>query len=520
MAALLAFLPAAGHDQLWFLLMARRWLAGATLYGPEIFDSNPPCIIWLSAVPVVLAGLLHLPATLVAKMLVLLGTALSGLFSYRLLPRVWRPMQQTERPALLFAFISLAFVLPARDLGQRDALAGIFALPYVLAAIRGPAQRDARKPDRTFAVLLAALAFCLKPQDALIAVAVELSRFVLTCRRARSFRTAGAELIARFEIPVLLVCGSLYLLAIHRFAPLYLSSALPILRETYWAIGHLSLPQLLWEGVELFTLAAFTLFLLLRFPPSSTAPTMLYLAGCGALLAYLLQGTGWYYQQLPALTLIGAALVLHLLDLAQRAPFQPPTWCARAVAGLCLLAIALTTHFTGYPFTPDRAFALTTPDPRLFRNLAPGTPIAILTTSVDQAMMPIERFHLTWAQRNNNLRLLPAILRSETLRSADPRRRLSPLQLAHLRVTQQSWMVADLQRWRPQLILVERCTDPATTCQELEGRRDDLLAWFERDPAFVAEWTHYRFLETRDRFDAYVLSSENCASLLAPYNGA
>ncbi len=505
MAALLAFLPAAGHDQLWFLLMARRWIGGATLYGPEIFDANPPFIVWLSALPVLLAQSLHLPATLVAKTLVLFASLATALFCFRLLSAVWRPVRRGERPALLFAFIVLAFVLPARDLGQRDALAGVLVLPYVLAAARGRSPVSALQ--RLAATLLASGAFCLKPQDALIAVAVEVMLLVDALGSTRPESGRIKAVLNRWEILLLLGTGSLYLLAIRVFAPLYLTSALPVIRETYWAIGHLPLWGLFSEGIELLLLIGCVFILVIRYSPASSATRMFMVAGVGALLAYLFQGTGWYYQQLPALTLFGAALGLHLLDMAARRALHSPAWMPVVIGSLCVLAVVLTTHFMGYPFTTDRAFDLTSPDPAFFRSLPPGTPVAILTTSVDEAMMPVERFGLTWAQRTNNLWLLPAILRSETPPPGTaPGKRLTPLTLARLRSTQQTWMVEDLNRWRPQLVLVERCQDPAIACQVLEDRHDNLLAWFESDPAFQTLWQRYRYTGTRGRFDAYRLT--------------
>src|ERR1700744_385756 len=55
MAALLAFLPAAGHDQLWCLYAAQHVMDGTRLYGPELLESNPPLILWLSMVPAALS---------------------------------------------------------------------------------------------------------------------------------------------------------------------------------------------------------------------------------------------------------------------------------------------------------------------------------------------------------------------------------------------------------------------------------------------------------------------------------
>ncbi|HZL27384.1 MAG TPA: hypothetical protein VFC39_12745 [Acidobacteriaceae bacterium] len=170
MGALLALLPAAGHDQLWFLLMARRWLDGATLYGPQIFDSNPPAIVWLSSLPV-LGRVLHLPATAFAKVLVLLAESASAALSYYFLRRIKSLPSLLEGPALLFAFLVLALVVPARDFGQRDQMLSFLVLPYVLAASI-PRRHAVAALARCAAGLLAA-GICLKPQYVLIPIAVE-----------------------------------------------------------------------------------------------------------------------------------------------------------------------------------------------------------------------------------------------------------------------------------------------------------------------------------------------------------
>lgn len=534
MAALLALLPAAGHDQLWFLLMARRWLAGATLYGPEAFDSNPPAIVWLSALPVALGNVLHVPATLPAKLLVTLLQTACALLSLLFLPHAWRKPSRPDAAALVFAAIVLFYVVPARDFGQRDHLVSFLLLPYVLAAA-DPVRTRHRSP-RIAASLLAALAICLKPHHALVPLVLEAALLLvpqqfphlswsfrseakqpasgLAHAGSASKRTAPPSSwmgwnirlrsLLRPEPAVLLAAGALSLFTIHHFAPLYFTDAVPITRQVYAAIGHLAFPQLLWEAVELCLLAALALWLAFRQPASSGASRLLLLAGAASFAAYLIQGTGWYYQQLPALSFFGLVLALQLLDLVTTHPLALPAWLPTAAAGLVLLALALTAHFTGYPFTRDRAFAFDSPDPALFANLQPDTPVAILTTSVDEAMMPIERFHLTWAQRTDNLWLLPEILRAEHPEGQSPRHAPSALQLKALDTLQHRWMVEDLTRWTPELVLIERCQEEAVRCQVLEDRHDDLLAWFQQDPSFAVLWQqHYTCLRTDARFNVY-----------------
>src|ERR1700710_1564191 len=72
MAALLAFLPAAGHDQLWCLYVAQHVLDGTRLYGSELLESNPPLILWPSMIPAALSHASHLPAAALGKALVVL----------------------------------------------------------------------------------------------------------------------------------------------------------------------------------------------------------------------------------------------------------------------------------------------------------------------------------------------------------------------------------------------------------------------------------------------------------------
>lgn len=487
MGALLALFPAAGHDQLWFLLMARRWLGGAELYGPQVFDSNPPGIVWASAVPVKLGEMLHVAATLPGKVLVLAAEMVTGWICYRLLRRERGSMPGFYAAGLLFAFVVLMLVVPARDFGQRDQLLSILVLPYVAAG----ALAQERWGVRLIVCLIAAVGICLKPQYAVIPLTLELF-LLLAPERGRR---------VRLEFLLLVAAGTGYLLAIHAFAPLYFSEALPILRETYWAVGHLSGLELLWEAKELVVLAVAAVGVHVWARPRSRVVRKLLVAGGAAFVAYMVQGTGWYYQQIPALVLFGAALAIGLLELAARHTVRIPRWVLSVTAALCVLAVALTTHFMGYPFTQERAFAIEVPEPGLFAGLPSGTAIAMLTTSVDATMMPVERYHLVWGQRTNNLWTLPAILRGE---SGETEGRLTPEELAGLEQMQRRWMVEDLQRWKPRLVLVQRCQDPAVRCQLLEDRTDDLLAWFERDPAFAREWGAYQLERRAGPFDAYV----------------
>jgi hypothetical protein len=504
MGALLALIPAAGHDQLWFLLMAERWLHGATLYGPEIFDSNTPAIVWLSAIPAAIANATGCNAAEIGKLLVTLLGAVLALVSVSILSRIDPSIRKSQKTFLAFAFISLWMVAAARDFGQRDHLTAMLCTPYVLlAATRKPASLKLH----LLVGLLAAAGVCLKPQQALVPLVIEAALLSGLGTVPRKFSVNWK----RPEPAVLILIGAIFVAAIAHFSPLYFSAALPTLLSTYWAIGHLSVLALAAQSLQLHflgLLASSIYFTAIRRRETSlrNAIKMLLVAGLAATAAFYYQGTGWYYQQLPAITFFGLAVALEAIVISRSRQLSIPTWTPWATSALGVLAIALTIHYSGYPFSSemfsaDRRYAIETPDPSFFRDLPAGTAVATLTTSVDDAMMPVARYRLTWAQRTNNLWTLPAILRAK---DGHAPKRLTDVKLAQLSAQQRLWMLQDFERWRPTLVLVARCQSPDVHCQELEDRHDNLLAFFLADPAFADIWKHYAFQRSSGPYDAYV----------------
>jgi hypothetical protein len=488
MGCLLALLPAAGHDQMWLLYAANLVRHGAKLYGPELFESNPPLIVWLSLIPSTLAGWLHLPATAVGKLLVCcVGAAVA--FACASLLRESARISRAALWALAFVYVTAFAVIPARDFGQRDHLLAFLCLPYLICASRAMAGHPLAGWQPWLAGLAAGVGIALKPHQVVIIIAVEIA---LTATKRR------LGTLARPEVAAILAVGLAYLAAIRAFAPDYVSQMLPLLRQTYWAFGHLTWFALVRESIQLHVLAAVTIgaAMLVRRPRPLTV--VLLVAGFAAVFGYYLQRTGWYYQQLPALTFFSFALAFLLLELAQHRPIPMPRWAPATAATLCLLAVALTAHFMDYPFTPDRSFPIDTPDPSFFAGLPPGTPVATLTTTVDYTIPPVFKYHLILAQRYPHLWMLPAILRGESGDHPIP-----PAQLAHLELLQHDAMLEDFLRWQPRLVLVERCQHPAVHCQVLEDRHDNLLGWFLADPRFRTQFAHYRYLRSSGPFDAW-----------------
>jgi len=523
MSTLLTFLADTGHDQLWLLLAAQRMGPHLNPYGPLVFESNPPLAIWLSAIVVQLAHLLHLSLTVTFKLAATLLAAGSAIASAKLLSRLHPALSRNQLWLLGIAFILIFGAVPVRDFGQRDHILALLVLPYLVAAALDLAGRRLALIPRIAIALAAAFGLALKPHQALIAIAIEATLLLTHNRRVPHLMsgTIGPEVGSRrriLEPAVFLAAALAYLTAIRTFAPTYLTQILPILRDTYWAFGHLHFLEVLQAAIGLHALLAITLILYLFRRPKPPLILILLAAGVGATLAYIAQGTGWYYQQLPAISFVALALTLQIIGghseqrekgghSEQREESQYfASWCLpAATAALTLLAFVLTTYFSDFHHTP-RGIEQTQsiPDPAFFADLAPGTAVATLTTSVDDTVPPAFRYHLTLAQRYPHLWMLPAILRNES--GPVPSHRIPQPRLAELDRLQHQFMVEDLQHWHPALILVERCQNPEVHCQVLEDRHDDLLAWFLRDPTFALLFSKYHFVRSSGPYDAYTLN--------------
>ncbi len=499
MAVLLALLPAAGHDQLWLLYAARLVLHGAPLYGPQVFETNPPLIIWLSMIPESLAQITHIPDTALGKLGVVVVEAGVGALCLQLLRAQRTKLSSATLAALVFAFVTTFAVMPARDFGQRDHFLILFLFPYVFAAAVRAEGLPLARGLGWLVGLLALLGCALKPFQLLVPLCIESA---ILLGNPKGF----LRQLLRPEILAMAASGAAFLAAIQLFAPLYFTSVVPLVRATYWAYSTQPFAGILAASIQLQVLLLTVAALLLStgWRDARAITRMLFIAGAAATLAYYVQGTGWYYQQLPALSFLSFALAFQLLDLAIRRSWRLPRWSVPAAAALMLLALALTTHFMNYPFTPERSFPLDQPDPSLFAGIPPGTAVMTLSPSVDDTIMPLFKFDLTLGERYPAFLLLPALLRAEDPQGKAVPHHFAAGELAELDRVQHAYMVEDLTRWQPALLLVERCQDPAVQCQVLEERHDNLLAFFLRDPAFAAIFSHYRYRRSAGAYDAYV----------------
>lgn len=487
--------PPPHHDQRWYLYAAKRFLSGATIYGPQISETNPPLIIWFSTLPVLLAHLLHLDALLVFRLLIIAMICGSVAWSLRIVRTAGLANSCLSLYIGLSSFIGAETWLSGLDMGQREHLFVILMLPYILSA--GFALSVKLPVAELCAIGVAAgLAICFKPQQVLAIICLEIFIAVWT----RSFR--------RLKSPTL-VCATLTILsyiALVRFVtPLYFRSMIPILRETYWAYGPYSAISLVRSKplFNFFFVLVLVLFLMwrrkLRF---AVASGTFLICSFASYAAFCAQHTGWAYQEYPQeafLLLTIFYLIIGRLPAAILAEWKfdsafrvASLIFVMALSPLLIISLRSTAANQAYP-------------ERVFAQYPPQTPAYIFSPKVSDGFPAIARNHLVWASRFPNLWMLPAIVQNEKaeLGGPVPQKILPPAVVKKLAAMQRTDTAEDFQRWRPEVVIVKQCRT-STYCYGLEKFNFNPLTWFLQSRQFAAEWSNYRFQTSSGDYDVYL----------------
>jgi len=277
--------------QFWYANAMRR---GVRLYT-DIVEINPPLWFWMAMPIDALADWLRLRteplAILAVAALVLLAMAAVG--------RLLDHLPGLRRIALLAYLAAVLLILPARQLEQREHLALIAAIPYlVLAATR---QRGDRvSPLLAAAIGLAAgLGLALKPYFLAVPLLVE-------CWHLAALRRAYRPL--RPETVALAAVGVAYGAAVLLFARDYITVTLPLLRSAYGAVASSAVGSS--PLLVIWLLLALPILSQHRAIRSGRAPVTaaLLIGGGGFAVAWALQHKAWFYHGLPTTGCLALAL--------------------------------------------------------------------------------------------------------------------------------------------------------------------------------------------------------------------
>jgi hypothetical protein len=463
-------------DVAWLLHVARDWLHGRRLYV-DIVEINPPLIVWLSAIPVLIADFAGASATSVAVVLAaafMLGCA----WWCAVLLRGYSPLFQRRAPA--FAAISVTLLaVPGGDFAEREHLLVAGALPYLCLLARRLGGSDASTRSEVLIGFLAGAGCALKPTYGL---AFTIVGGVAALRGARP----------RAEVASFLAVLLSYGVAILALYPEYFSTAAPLAVALYGA-NDPPLGRLLGVCRTLIFGDAVALVLLLNHarPPRSDKLFMtLVVFGCGATLTCLVEAKDWFYHQIPGTVAITLALLYWIAAATSRA--IAPARHARL--GLAVSACALGTF--GYAalgrLTPRMQVALApemTTEANLERLILHEGSRSYMAFSqfLWVAFPVVDDVGVTWTSRFDSMWALRGQL-YRAQREGDQTESNWPIR---------QWVTADFLAYRPDLVVVD----------DRDGL--DYLGVLTVDDAFARAWAEYRQIAT---IDALRIFSRQAAS--------
>jgi hypothetical protein len=479
-----------GHDQLSYIFEAQRMLSGAQPYGPYLSETNPPVIIWFSALPALFAQATHTSPIPAFRLLVVVMTFISIGWCLRILRR----NPPTANPVSLILlgcalFTAEYYLIGEYDFGQREHLLVILLLPYLLAVATGVVERLSFAERCTLGAV-AGIAIWFKPQDTLVLVVLEL---FLALRHRTLRRLLKPEFLAMIS------ASALILLLVRLLTPLYFSETLPLLFDTYWALGNASALALTLH-LHLYGTLVFVALLICFFcrnylrEPATSA--VLFLCSAAASVGFVIQHTDWAYHFYPHRALLVVALAYLACDLfhplIERSLSTP-----RITHRLMLAASAcMTVLLVVAALHPHRLIENLRRKPgivdRFFIQYKPGTNVYVFSTAVP----PFEGAYdngMNWGSRYVHMWMMPAILQNELGRTSPPSlfKKLSPQRLAALESLQRTRSAEDLDHFKPSIVLVEQCNFKHQ-CQGIEGKTFDMASWLMQSPQFAAAWSHYQ----------------------------
>ena len=499
------FSPFFGHDQIEYLVEARRWLDGAQIYGPRIVEDNLPLIIWFSAIPVKIAawlhrtGSIHALVVLIFRLLVLILIAASVAWCLRLVRR--SGLLKNGLAVLFFglALVAVFFRIPPYDFGQREHLLMLALTPYVFGLVLRIGD-GVSWSERLALGLVAGVSMWFKPQVVIIPLVLQTA----VCVRERSLRPLLRPEFLGFVIGCFALLGLVVVTT-----PLYFHW-IPILEDTRWAFAdgtpwamarQQAVPVLVMLALMV---AAYALRARMR---DWTVTALLAVCGIAGSVVYDIQRASWPYRLYPAEVLMGLAIVWFALDaggawlqrlnsndrLAHRAAL---VLSGALVLGLVVVAVhpKLIMHRREVPRTDLEAY---------FAAIPPGSTVWVMSPAV----MPLGvayRHDLTWGSRFAHLWMVPALIQSKLgpFNGEQTFKKLSPARVQELARLQQTDVAEDLAAWQPTVVAVQQCTTYAI-CEGIGPRNVDLLAWFMQSDEFRQQWAHYRKDRAGDGFVFY-----------------
>ncbi len=471
-------------DRNWLLVAAHMVLSGKRLYV-DVFEPNPPLILWLYMIPVRIGALLHLPDY---QMMVLAGLGMVALciaVCLRIVSRQPAFAGNGKRQcqfALLLGLVFIAFT-PSNYFFDREHILLVLSFPYVLRLMPSVARAPVSFRLRLLIGIMAGIGFCIKPHTVIVFTGLQVCCLL---------RERSARIVYATENLCIYMVAIGYLLAVQVYAPEYFQVVLPMALATYsgYSNGHVSIMYVLGAAFVFgVTFADFRL----RYD-SPYRKDILYLVAVSALwLCYAFANNGWGYTYNPLIStlLIVSGFVWwehHYLKTAhdqQGLPSRSFLQGMRACMLLFMANAALTLYTFGVVFnTSCGDFRSCRSTEKLvdiirYKHI---TSYGALTINYHLLPMLYREAGAELDTRFNALWMVPKFLKEDQAFTVHNRWILDYVAQA---------LAQDLTRRQPQLVLVN-------TGINYKSVPTDLPEFFSAYPEFKNAWSHYRLSQGPD----------------------
>ena len=477
------------HDAAWYLHMAHVWLDGATLYR-DVVDTNPPLIVFLTAIPVYVARVVHVTEPAVFKAFVFGAAGISTFASISLIRRIVE--DESSRAVLTVLLVFLLFPFTKGDFGQREHLTVLLVLPYVLATAAWAVGRPSTERIDLMTGVVAGLGFAMKPYFVLTWLVIESCVFLVSPRSRSVLRPASIGVAATLLV---------YTIIVMVFVPHYLDVA----RGVIAVYGGLNAPPSLMlrlPDFQLWTFAAL-LLALVRLPARQRTPCLvLFAAATGFLVAAVLQLKGWSYHLYPCRVFLLMVLGTAIVGLADAHPtaLDVIRGGRRNLVAAVLAAVSIWS--VRYLVEARRPLLadLVTPLANLVRNQqADSLALLSMGSIVYPAFPTVNYVEATWVMRHHSLWFLPGLYDDELRRTDREPVFRSIEQMTTLEHQYFEQVIEDLCRRPPRLLVVE----PPILKAPVGRRAIDLVAYYRQDERFDRLFAAYKPSATIGQFVAY-----------------
>lgn len=285
------FISGNAGDKTWLLIAAHKLLEGGKL-SVDVFELNPPLIIWMYTVPVWLS--LHFKFLQDYNFLVLLGgiAILGSVFiSLNLIkkhPEFASDRKKQVEFCLMLATILISFTNPAYFF-DREHIFLVLVLPYIIRWMPSVAGGAVPTRLRIIIGIMAGIGFCIKPHCFIVFAFIQIIYF---------FRSRSVAILVTVENIIIYILAIIYISLIWLLTPEYISVMMPMVLATYSYINARLSGLLYFCYILLGIGVTFSDFRLCYNSPYRKDIFYLSLV-CLALLIYAISNNGWGYTWNP-----------------------------------------------------------------------------------------------------------------------------------------------------------------------------------------------------------------------------